>query len=76
MELNPEFADRARRRLARPFDGFDTVDPRVSRVPKNLPREEATDAVNSQMLFLAEQAEKISKKSTHVHGLTTAPESD
>jgi len=62
MELNPEFADRARRRLAKPFDGFDTVDPRVSRVPRDLPREVPAGAANSQMLFLAERAETAGKK--------------
>lgn len=42
IEVNPEFVKLAQKRLARPFAGFDTVDPRHSRVPRDLPRASAT----------------------------------
>jgi len=34
IELNPDYVAAMRERLATPFDGFDSADPRMSRVPR------------------------------------------
>jgi len=52
IELNPEYVVLARRRLAKPFEGFDSVDPRVHRVPKDLPCERPASTSGRQMLLL------------------------
>ena len=52
IELNPEYAELARRRLARPFRGFDSLDPRVNRMPKDLPRKGIGGLADKQMLLL------------------------
>ena len=57
IELNPEFVAKTRKRLAKPFEGFDTVDPRAERVPRDLPQEELADAGVKQMLFLEGKTE-------------------
>lgn len=36
FELNPAYVELTRRRLAAPFSGFDSVDPRMERVPNDL----------------------------------------
>lgn len=40
FELNPEYVALAELRLAEPFTGFDSVDPRMERVPNDLRRED------------------------------------
>lgn len=57
IELNPEFVAKTRKRLAKPFEGFDTVDPRADRVPRDLPQVELAEAGVKQMLFLDGKAE-------------------
>ena len=57
IELNPEFVAKARKRLAKPFEGFDTVDPRADRVPRDLPQEELAEARVKQMIFLEGKTE-------------------
>lgn len=42
FELNPDYVDMIKRRLEKPFDGFDSVDPRMSRKPKDLPEDRKT----------------------------------
>ncbi len=37
IDLNPSFIAMAKRRLAAPFDGFDSIDPRAERVSRDLP---------------------------------------
>ncbi|HEX6778546.1 MAG TPA: site-specific DNA-methyltransferase [Ktedonobacterales bacterium] len=37
FELNPAYVAMIQQRLSKPFDGFDSVDPRISRVPRDLP---------------------------------------
>jgi site-specific DNA-methyltransferase (adenine-specific) len=37
VDVNPDYVAMAKTRLALPFDGFDSVDPRVTRLPKDLP---------------------------------------
>ena len=36
FELNPEYVSLIRARLAAPFNGFDSIDPRMARVPRDL----------------------------------------
>jgi DNA modification methylase len=36
IEINPDYAAMTRQRLAKPFSGFDSVDPRMERVPQDL----------------------------------------
>ena len=36
IELNPEYVELTKRRLEKPFDGFDSIDPRMERVPFDL----------------------------------------
>lgn len=36
FELNPEYVEMTERRLSMPFSGFDSVDPRMERVPNDL----------------------------------------
>ena len=39
FDINPEYVAMSRRRLEREFDGFDSLDPRVARRPKDLPED-------------------------------------
>ena len=36
IELNPEYVEMNRRRLGKPFTGFDSIDPKMERVPNDL----------------------------------------
>jgi len=38
IEMNPEYVEMTKRRLAKPFEGFDSIDPRMDRTPKDLPK--------------------------------------
>jgi DNA modification methylase len=38
IDVNPDYIALARRRLASPFQGFDSVDPRVGRTPRDQPK--------------------------------------
>ncbi len=38
IDINPTFIAMAKRRLAAPFEGFDSVDPRVGREPRDRPK--------------------------------------
>ena len=40
FELNPEYVAMTEQRLSEPFSGFDSVDPRMGRVPNDLRRED------------------------------------
>lgn len=44
FELNPEYVEMTKNRLAEPFDGFDSLDPRMERVPNDLRKPEIRDA--------------------------------
>lgn len=39
FELNPQYVEMTNQRLSEPFSGFDSVDPRMERVPNDLRRE-------------------------------------
>lgn len=43
FELNPEYVEMTKVRLAEPFNGFDSVDPRMERVPNDLRKPEIRD---------------------------------
>jgi site-specific DNA-methyltransferase (adenine-specific) len=78
IELNPDYVVLARRRLQRPFEGFDSIDPRVNRVPRDLPKEYQVEAPVKQALLLEEQAEYRVSKTTSAgrparHGRTSGP---
>lgn len=55
IDLNPEYAKLARRRLAKPFEGFDSIDPRLNRVPMDLPPEGLVEMGGKQMVLLEAQ---------------------
>jgi len=38
IEINPDYIDMARARLAEPFEGFDSIDPRRERASRDLPK--------------------------------------
>jgi len=57
IELNPEYVALARKRLARTFEGFDSVDPRIDRIPKDLPQKKTGDLSSKQMLLLEKESE-------------------
>ena len=39
IEINPEFVEMTKQRLSKPFSGFDSIDPRMARVPDDLNNE-------------------------------------
>ena len=43
FELNPEYVEMTENRLSKPFTGFDSVDPRMERVPNDLRKPEIRD---------------------------------
>lgn len=62
IELNPEYVALARKRLAKPFQGFDSADPRIDRIPQDLPRKRIGDSANQPMLLLKESEPKYATK--------------
>jgi len=56
IEINPEYVAGVRKRLQKPFEGFDSRDPRMGRTPKDLPQgwhgQPGVEAVDKQMLLL------------------------
>lgn len=40
IDINPDYIRMSQRRLDTPFEGFDSTDPRVERIPRNLPKDE------------------------------------
>lgn len=55
IELNPEYVESTKRRLDKEFKGFDSIDPRMERVPFDLRREGHRDAYleNHRKWFLS-----------------------
>ena len=41
FDINPDYVNMAKERLDVPFEGFDSIDPRKERAPKDLPKQEA-----------------------------------
>ncbi len=57
MEINPDYVDLTQKRLAKPFVGFDSVDPRLDRTPRDLPQVGTPlNAATRQMSLLEENA--------------------
>jgi len=48
IEINPEYIEMTSKRLEKPFTGFDSIDPRMSRVPFDLRRKEIRTAYLKQ----------------------------
>lgn len=55
FELNPDYIDLIKTRLNEPFDGFDSIDPRMERVPNDLRNKKIRDAYleNHEKWFLS-----------------------
>jgi site-specific DNA-methyltransferase (adenine-specific) len=49
IDINPEYVAMTNTRIEQPFDSFDSVDPRTSRTPRDLPKKPATS--DSQFAF-------------------------
>jgi DNA modification methylase len=52
IELNPAFVEMAENRLGKSFDGFDSVDPRINRKPKDLPEDKKSSNINENQPLL------------------------
>lgn len=61
-EINPEYVEMARERLAQPFEAFDSIDPRMERIPKDLRSSEvrAEYIRNHQAWFLGNHDGSVS----------------
>ena len=55
IELNPEFVAKTRKRLAKPFEGFDSVDSASDRVPRVFRKKNWPKPESSRCLFLREK---------------------
>ncbi|MEA3308474.1 MAG: site-specific DNA-methyltransferase [Chloroflexota bacterium] len=51
IDINPEYVEMARRRLKQLSQGFDSIDPRVNRQPRDLPQEHAPKRQQSALPF-------------------------
>lgn len=58
IELNPEFAEMAENRLDKDFTGFDSIDPRTKRKPKDLPEDRKRNNTNENQPLLITAANK------------------
>lgn len=58
IEINPEYVEMTQSRLLQTFNGFDSVDPRMERIPQNLtdPKIRETYLSNHQQWFLKNHA--------------------
>ena len=63
IEINPDYVDMTLKRLEADFNGFDSVDPRVARVPFDLRRKEIRDEylLNHKEWFLHNHEDTIKK---------------
>jgi DNA modification methylase len=52
IELNPAFVEMAEDRLGKTFTGFDTIDPRITRKPKDLPEDKKSNNKNENQPLL------------------------
>ena len=58
MEINPDYVALSQQRLSKHFEGFDSVDPRLDRTPRDLPLEEGSlNVASKQMVLLEEKSE-------------------
>ncbi|NJM41064.1 MAG: site-specific DNA-methyltransferase [Anaerolineae bacterium] len=49
IDINPDYVAMTKARIKQPFDSFDSVDPRTSRIPRDLPKKSVT--TDSQFTF-------------------------
>lgn len=63
IELNPTYVELAEKRIQKPFEGFDSHDPRIDRIPNDLPKETQIPKTCKQMLLLEEQSKYVSPTS-------------
>ena len=61
VEINPEYIDSTKKRLSKPFTSFDSVDPKMKRVPLDLNKEELSGEYveNHKQWFLKNHEKKI-----------------
>lgn len=52
FEKNPEYVKLIKNRLSKDFTGFDSEDPRINRIPNNLPKIKSKKDVSSLSLFI------------------------
>lgn len=57
IEINPDYVELSRKRLEKPFEGFDSFDPRIDRTPKDIPRIPPPAKMTKQMVLLESKAE-------------------
>jgi hypothetical protein len=71
IELNPEYVEMTKKRLSKDFLGFDSVDPRMARVPRDLRREDIrqTYLANHREWFLNHHQNSIQKFEASVEEL-------
>lgn len=55
IELNPEFVVQTQKRLQKPFEGFDSIDPRMNRTPRDLPDYITVESLQRQVLLLQDK---------------------
>lgn len=59
FELNPEYVDMIESRLSKPFKGFDSIDPRIERTPRDLPENGKRATNGSQTLLIDSLFEEL-----------------
>jgi len=75
IEINPEYVGMTRNRLGAEFAGFDSVDPRMARVPRDLSRDEVREEYfeNHKKWFLAHHEDAIKKFEDSVESMYGLP---
>ena len=77
IEVNPEYVEMSRQRLAIEFQGFDSIDPRMERVPFDLRRQELREEYlsNHKKWFLRNHENALREFEESVKTLYGTPES-
>jgi site-specific DNA-methyltransferase (adenine-specific) len=55
IEVNPDYIAIAQNRLKKLFQGFDSTDPRLTRVPRDLPKDHSQESSGMPLLLFQEQ---------------------
>ena len=76
IEINPNYVTMTKGRLGATFTGFDSVDPRMSRVPRDLRREEVRQEYleNHRKWFLSHHENAVEKFEDEVASMYGLPE--
>jgi len=76
IEINPEYVEMTKQRLAKNFQGFDSIDPRAERVPFDLRKKEYRDAYleDHKKWFLKHHENAAQKFEDSVLNLYGSPE--